>query len=101
MNSLIGSLHGRDALDNVKSFGKLHEKMERRIENLEFLSNCQYMKVTPSIAKIKHMLQERNQCIIINESESIVHSKVKRVHRLIEVISECLFKLHLKLFGTL
>ena len=36
MNSLIESLHGRDAFNDVKSFENFHEKMVRIIANLEF-----------------------------------------------------------------
>ena len=60
MNNLIQSLHGKDALDNLKSFEKLRVKMVRKIANLKFLKNCRDNHIIPKFAVVKHALRNRN-----------------------------------------
>ena len=77
MNSLIQSLHGRDALDSLRSFEKLRVRLVKKIAKLKFLKNCRDDKIIPKFAVIKHALKDRNRRIFEDTSAAIIRSEIR------------------------
>jgi hypothetical protein len=61
INSQIISLYIREILDEIQVLEKLRVKIQRRVENLEFLKACKDKNILPKFACINHKIKNKSE----------------------------------------
>jgi hypothetical protein len=98
----ICSLYKRETLDEIRLMEKLKVKIQRRIEDLEFLKNCIDKKVLQKFVCIEHKMRNKwNNTTFCKSGFSIVNREIRRTRYALDNRSKTMLKLHLKLANTI